>query len=77
MFTNSKHQTAFHGLEQWESKYLFHYFNIQLLSINLLGHGPTTRKATDLVKFLIPKKFQLLLQSENVTLRQDPSANLG
>lgn len=37
MFTNSKHQTAFHSLEQWESKHLFHYFNIQLVFHKSLG----------------------------------------
>jgi hypothetical protein len=37
MFTNSNHQTAFHGLEQWERKHLFHYFNIQLAFHKSLG----------------------------------------
>ena len=37
MFTNSKHQTAFHSLEQWESKHLLHYFNIQLVFHKSLG----------------------------------------
>ena len=37
LFTNSNHQTAFHGLEQWEHKHLFHYFNIQLAFLQSLG----------------------------------------
>ena len=44
MFTNSKHQTAFHGLEQWESKHLFHYFNIQLVFHK--SWGPWANSAT-------------------------------
>lgn len=30
--------------------------------------GQLTHKAIDLVKYLIPKKFQLLLQSEKVSV---------